>query len=178
MSCISCKQNSTIIYNGLGWCTSCYNLTISKMKEYENTLVSVPTHPIHIIDNLYIGDINSSIDENILIEYNIRSIIVAGRSLQKKSFSNINYLKLEIDDSLEQNIKEYISLSNNFIVNALNNSSVLVHCYSGISRSASIIIGYLISFKNMNYDDAYQLVKLKSNRIHPNSNFENQLRSL
>lgn len=178
MNCICCNQISNIKYNELDWCLICYNLTINKMNEYENAHKSIPTYPIHILNNLYIGDINSSIDENILSELNIGAIVVAGKNLQKKSFSNINYLQLEIDDSLEQNIKEYFSSTNNFIKKYLTTSSVLIYCYSGISRSASIIIAYLIIINNMNYDDAYNFVKSKSNKIYPNSNFENQLRSI
>jgi dual specificity MAP kinase phosphatase len=177
MNCISCDKESVIIHNGLGWCKGCYDYTVKQFEEFEKNKIYIPTRPIHIIDNLYIGDVCSSIDENILNELNIKHIVVAGRAIQKKSFSNINYLKLEINDSLEQDLKPYFGLSNNFIKDGLTDSSVLVHCYSGISRSSSIIISYLMKEKNMDYDSAYLLVKSKSSRICPNSNFENQLRN-
>ena len=38
---------------------------------------------------------------------------------------------------------------------------VLVHCSAGRSRSVSIIIGYLIKYRRMKLEDAYELVKEK-----------------
>ncbi|CAK84805.1 unnamed protein product (macronuclear) [Paramecium tetraurelia] len=35
-----------------------------------------------------------------------------------------------------------------FIHNHLKNGNVLVHCYAGISRSASLLIAYLIKYHN------------------------------
>jgi len=178
MNCLICNNISDIVYNEINWCKKCFDNNINLLKQFENKQISNPTCPIHIIDNIYIGDINSSIDEEILNRFNISSIVIAGKSLQKKEFSNINYLKLEIDDSLEQDLISYLSLSNKFIENTLNKSSVLIHCYSGISRSASIIIGYLILKKKFTYNDAYELLKSKSKSINPNSNFVSQLKSL
>lgn len=35
----------------------------------------------------------------------------------------------------------------------------IVHCAADISRSASVIIAYLMKYNNMNYDKAYKYVK-------------------
>ena len=40
-----------------------------------------------------------------------------------------------------------------------NNEPLLVHCQSGISRSAIYIITWLIKYKQMSYGEAYQFVK-------------------
>ena len=93
--------------------------------------------------------------------------------------SRFELFKTRKDDSLEQDLKSHLTISNEFIKNSvLNDESVLVHCYSGISRSASIIIGYLIIVKNISYEEAYLLLKSKSIKICPNSNFMFQLSSL
>ena len=47
----------------------------------------------------------------------------------------------------------------------------MIHCRHGVSRSASIVIGYLIKFKKLKYEDAFNFVKSKRNCINPNSNF-------
>ena len=83
---------------------------------------------------------------------------------------------LEIDDSLEQNIKESIELSNSFIQK--DSLITLVHCYSGISRSSSIVIGYLMNKFNWDYETSYSFLKSKHLKAHPNSNFVNQLKYL
>ncbi len=61
-----------------------------------------------------------------------------------------------------------------------NNKTVfiLVHCVSGISRSASIVIAYIMDKYKMNYDQAFSYVKTKRTTIRPNTNFVEQLNNL
>ena len=40
------------------------------------------------------------------------------------------------------------------------NGRVLVHCYAGVSRSATIAIGYVMKHFQMTLDEAYRLVQL------------------
>ena len=51
------------------------------------------------------------------------------------------------------------------------NSSVLVHCVAGISRSSTIVIAYLMKRENMTLKDAYTYVKSKRTIIRPNQGF-------
>ena len=53
---------------------------------------------------------------------------------------------------------------------------IFVHCYSGISRSATFVIAYLIEKLKIKYEDAYTIVKTKRNVICPNEGFMEQLR--
>ncbi len=52
---------------------------------------------------------------------------------------------------------------------------VFVHCAAGESRSATIVIAYLMWNKKMTFDKAYNLVKEKRPRIYPNFGFRQQL---
>jgi dual specificity phosphatase 12 len=54
--------------------------------------------------------------------------------------------------------------------------NVLVHCFAGVSRSASIVIAYLMRFHKMDYNVAYNYVKSKRPWINPNYGFQGQLR--
>ena len=67
--------------------------------------------------------------------------------------------------------------STDFIKEALNEGGVvLVHCFAGVSRSASIVIAYLMRFGGMSFGSAIQLVRNKRPWISPNHGFMNQLR--
>ena len=55
---------------------------------------------------------------------------------------------------------------------------VLVHCNAGISRSASVVIGYLISHHDLSYEEAFQLVQASKPSIRPNEGFVKQLKQL
>lgn len=57
-------------------------------------------------------------------------------------------------------------------------SAVLVHCNAGVSRSASVVVGYLMRRKGMSFEDALQMVKEKRTCCRPNDGFMRQLRRI
>ena len=54
---------------------------------------------------------------------------------------------------------------------------VFIHCVVGISRSATILIAYLMIIKHMNAADALQFV-FQQRRVFPNLGFLNHLAQL
>ena len=58
----------------------------------------------------------------------------------------------------------------------IGNYSWFNFSFAGKSRSSSIIIAYLIRFKSMTYEKAYELVKSKRDVIQPNEGFVKQLK--
>ena len=64
----------------------------------------------------------------------------------------------------------------NFIEDAIDkNGGVLVYCTDGVSRSAAVVIAYLMYSKRKSYSDAYSFVKLKRSVAKPNFGFVKQL---
>jgi len=182
-TCISCDAcNPTITYNTLKYCKSCFDQMATMFKKYsidhEKNVDKTYQPPTKITNNVYIGSLNSVKKEH-LTELNIRHIIVAGRDLANENHNGFNVLKLDIDDSFEQELGDSIRSANNFIESVSSDSTcnnVLIHCYSGISRSGSILLGYLIKKNKMSYDEAYDFVKKIYNPIFPNESFQEQLR--
>ena len=54
----------------------------------------------------------------------------------------------------------------NFIKDALETTSIMVHCLAGVSRSVCLVLAYFIKCKGFSYDEAYNLVKLKRNIVN------------
>lgn len=56
------------------------------------------------------------------------------------------------------------------------NRHVLVHCYAGVSRSATAILAYLIWAQGMAFNTALKLLWSKRPVVNPNAGFREQLR--
>ena len=91
---------------------------------------------------------------------------------------NVTQLNLNWNDDLEQVINkdgilfDVIKLMDSFLA---KDKKVVVNCVAGVSRSASIVIAYLIYKKNMSYEQAYNFLKMKRPIINPNPSFVQQL---
>ena len=129
-----------------------------------------------ITNNIYLSGIFGANNLNKLKEYNITYIINCTK-YKLPNFKNITYMNIPIDDTSNQNIEQYFDSSYNFIENAVNtNNNILVHCFAGRSRSASILIAYFMKKNNWSYDLAYQYLKEKRQIIKPNIFFIKELK--
>jgi protein-tyrosine phosphatase len=59
------------------------------------------------------------------------------------------YLYLPAEDHEHFRLSDYFESSNGFISDNLKVTNVLVHCAAGISRSAALIIAYLMAERGM-----------------------------
>ena len=112
---------------------------------------------------------------NTLKEKGITKIL----SLMDGDSSNFSYKEygfnqkiINIMDFDSENIIQYFGECLNFIK---GNDKVFVHCAAGESRSATIVIAYLMWKNKMVFDKAYDFVKQKRPRIYPNFGFRQQL---
>ena len=130
-----------------------------------------------ILTNLYLGDIETSQDESTIRRLRIKHIINLSNEEHYKKWDNISYTDIPIEDNKNVNISEYIKNCVNIIENCRQNGeNILVHCFSGVSRSVSIILSYLV-YKKFTLKQAFEHVK--SIRINqytlPNIGFFKQL---
>jgi len=89
---------------------------------------------------------------------------------------NFKYLVLDISDSFEQNIIQFLPHTKAFIDEAIQSQGkVLVHGNGGISRSGAIVIGYVMEKYGVTYKLAFQYVQSKRFCVNPNVFFVQQL---
>lgn len=131
-----------------------------------------------IEDFLYLGSYRNATNREELDSIGITHILNMGVELENKYPLCYTYLKLGINDTINDNVYETFDEAIAFIESARTaGGKVLVHCAMGISRSSSVILSYLISNKHnpMLMNDAYQLLKRKRRCINPNPAFLKQL---
>ena len=127
-----------------------------------------------IIEGIYLGDIESAQNIPKLKELGIKKVLslyVPIEPLYKES-DNFIHKECNVDDLSQQNIIQYFGECLKFIK---GDEKILVHCAAGASRSATIVIAYLMWDKKMSYKDAYAFAKGKRSIVWPNSGFAEQL---
>ncbi|ETO17712.1 Dual specificity phosphatase, catalytic domain containing protein [Reticulomyxa filosa] len=94
----------------------------------------------------------------------------------QKSDVRCHYFRVPIVDDREQNLLQHLHDATDWMHAALlEKKDVLVHCRHGQSRSASVVIAYLIKYQHMTLDQAWDYVKQRRDRIAPNPGFREQL---
>lgn len=115
----------------------------------------------------------------------IKAIVTVVRNAKvSHNKSDINdHLYVPADDVETYDISQHFEETYNFIDKVRKKSNILVHCYAGISRSATIVIAYLLKKYNYSLDKVICMVKRKRNKvffylfqINPNKGFIEQLK--
>jgi protein-tyrosine phosphatase len=80
-----------------------------------------------------------------------------------------------VEDSEEENLRQYFEKTDSFIDTHRKNGNVLVHCMAGVSRSATVVIAYLMKTNKWKYEETLKYVREKRNIVGPNEGFLRQL---
>ncbi|XP_015270013.1 PREDICTED: dual specificity phosphatase DUPD1 [Gekko japonicus] len=144
------------------------------------------THVNEVWPGLYIGDEKTALDRYSLEKAGFTHILNAAHGRWNVDTGSdyyrdmaIEYHGVEANDLPTFSLSPFFYPAAEFIHNALQNETnkVLVHCAMGRSRSASLVLAYLMIYKNMTVVDAIDQV-LKHRCILPNRGFLKQLREL
>jgi protein-tyrosine phosphatase len=89
----------------------------------------------------------------------------------------IRKLQIPLLDTPFAELAAFLPNTTEFLTDALRdkNAKVLVHCVKGVSRSASVISGYLIAMYGWTTDQAVNYVQSKRMNAQPNRGFISQL---
>ncbi|MBN3315984.1 DUS10 phosphatase, partial [Atractosteus spatula] len=131
-----------------------------------------------ILPFLYLGNEHDAQDLEKMQKLNIGYIINVTTHLPLYHYEKglFNYKRLPATDSNKQNLRQYFEEAFEFIEEAhQSRKGLLIHCQAGVSRSATIVIAYLMKHTRMTMTDAYKFVKTRRPIISPNLNFMGQL---
>jgi protein phosphatase slingshot len=132
-----------------------------------------------ITPNLYLGDATIARSKYFLENNNIHGIINATTNEPNAYPESYEYLRININDEPSEQIRSFFQDIFEFIRRHHSHGhSVLVHCQMGISRSATLVIAYLMIDGHKTLGEAFQQVKGVRQQIDPNDGFIRQLREL
>ncbi|XP_067344893.1 dual specificity protein phosphatase 13A-like [Channa argus] len=139
-------------------------------------------HVDEVWPNLFIGDMSVANDRYSLWKLGITHVLNAAHGKMHCQGSHdfygstVDYYGVPADDSLSFDLSRYFFPSAEYIQNALDTAGarVLVHCAVGVSRSASLVLAYLMIHHHYTLLEA--ISKVKEHRwIFPNKGFLKQL---
>ena len=130
-----------------------------------------------VMPSLLLGSGYGSRDKKVVNFYGITHVLNMSRVVPYDPFDQrLTTLKINAEDKKDYNLMQHFEEAHQFIDEAiLSGGRCLVHCSAGISRSATIVISYLMSRFNMSLYDAYNHVLFRRSRLMPNKSFISQL---
>ena len=128
----------------------------------------------HIYKNIYLGDYRAAENEQYLKQYDILSVVNCAAELQM-DYKDIKSYELYLHDTPQERIIHSFEEGFEFVQRNLDHN-ILVHCYMGISRSASFVIFYLMKVNKWDYDTCIKFIREKRPSADPNIGFEAQLK--
>jgi protein-tyrosine phosphatase len=120
-------------------------------------------------NKLYLGDMFDANDADMIKNKNISCIICVAERL--KIINTNPYVKVynyELSDDYNCNISLYFDEIGEIIK---KETIVLINCAAGVSRSATIVLAYIMKYYKLDLKTAFLLVRKRRERICPNKKF-------
>lgn len=78
-------------------------------------------------------------------------------------------------DTVNEDIYDHFATAYEVIEKGRAYGNVLVHCMAGVSRSASMVIAYIMRKQRKSYQEAFAIAKERRAKVNPNEGFVVQL---
>ncbi|XP_061657469.1 dual specificity protein phosphatase 26-like isoform X2 [Syngnathoides biaculeatus] len=157
-------------------------VSVSELQRLLSSGKTACNHADEVWPGLYIGDQNMASDLRELARVGISHIVNCaqskGRGADCYAGMNVTYLGIEAHDSPAFDMSKNFYPVADFIHKALSRGGkVLVHCAVGLSRSATLVLAYLMIRQNLTLVEAIKTVKDRRG-VTPNRGFLRQLNGL
>lgn len=130
------------------------------------------------IEGIYLSSQETAKDFNRLKQIGITHIVNMAVATGVGSVFPDHFIYHSIDavDAATEDLRQYFDEALNFIRNAIEKSGkVLVHCNCGVSRSATLVIAYIMKYESKTFSESFMQVQSVRQFICPNEGFVEQL---
>lgn len=133
----------------------------------------------HILNNIFLSNLRDARNMKLIRANNIQIVVRLSRNNNASIYpTNIAFHNFQIEDSCS--FKAELIDYSKFIRGIIDNNpdkNILIHCNEGRSRSASVIIFYLMTKHKLSFDQSWDYIKTIKSDIRPNDGFEQVLRT-
>ena len=141
--------------------------------QFYNQLVECASQ---ILPCLYLGTEWNASNYDSLLSDNVTHILNVSSDVDNFFPDSFKYLNIRVEDVNETDLLKEFDRTNKFIHEAREQGAgCLVHCKMGVSRSASVVLAYLMKEFNYSLEHAFHFTKQKRSCINPNDGFRLQL---
>jgi len=133
---------------------------------------------------LFLSSMHPALNEDVLKAHNITHIVNATNRCVPNAFEGrVSYLNVDLDDAEESRLEPHFRRTFDFISGAEDENgqpaAVLVHCMCGVSRSATLVISYLMmSETKLSARQAFEWTKARRSVVAPNPTFASEILAL
>ncbi len=150
----------------------------------------------HVSAHVFISNWAMAVDESVLRERGIKRILCLNKSIKDPDVLamyqrlGIEHMHVDAEDVPWQDLRPVFDRCYTFVQPKLVNRTVtntsnedqhhqntLIHCFAGCSRSAAIVVMWLMRRNGWSFRQAYQSLKSRRPVVSINWGFQHQLRS-
>ena len=125
---------------------------------------------------MFLSGVEAALDVAQLQLRNVQAVCACCRPSDAPDRSDLPFYRVDVEDASREPIEMFFDEAVEFIsAHRSADEAVLVHCKSGVSRSSTVVLAYLLIEARMPLLDAFHLVRAKRNIVTPNIGFMRKL---
>lgn len=138
-------------------------------------VVEMPAElPDKICDRVFLGDLHCARNKHALLHLGVRHVLTVAtfRPFYPHVFE---YKVVDVEDQDGEDLLCHFEACVEFIDRGVEKGGVFVHCRAGVSRSATVMIAYVMKKFKLSFKEAMDYVQERRPRICPKGGFRKQL---
>lgn len=140
--------------------------------------VKSDSEPSEVVPDVFLGSIGAAHNREVLQRLNITHVLTVAGGFEPKFPSEFTYECVDVKDVPEERLCVHFDRCLKFIAKCLlDGGRVLVHCFAGKSRSATICAAYVMATEGWTLDEALKAIGDARPAAAPNHGFMTQLAS-
>jgi len=149
--------------------------------------VSISDRPSQITPHIYLGSARHAKNLSLLKSLGITHVLNCTppksadpetgcpNYFEKDASAGLSYKRIPVFDNIGEDLLSHLDGAIRFIEQSQHYGKILVHCHKGISRSASVVMAYLMKTNELTIEEATEHVRGLRPVVSPNDAFLRQL---